>query len=301
VVRHRNVFGPEGHALDPAVLQMVNRGITELTGTVTLSGAWGQFFSPGDMIGLKINSISFRGLAGTPLASHYPALTRAVIASCMQAGIEEKQFLIWDRSDTELANLGYQLSNNNENLRIFGTYKHHRGADGIGFHPEQYPVGKKTTRVSRILSDICTALINVPVIKPHTLAGVTFSLKNHYGTIDNPSAFHLGACTGPGIPEINTLSVIRRKERLIICNALQAIYKGGISWKQANAWPYGGIIMGTDPVAVDRVCLRIINEKRMQSGKSIIDKRARHIKMAAALGIGKADFKNIDLVEIDLS
>jgi uncharacterized protein (DUF362 family) len=227
-------------------------------------------------------------------------LTRAVVSSCGEGGIEEKRFLVWDRSDAELVNLGYELCNDPEKTRIFGTYKHHRGADGIGFNPTQHPVGKKTTRVSRILSDICTAMINVPVIKPHTLAGVTFALKNHYGTIDNPSSFHFGACTDPGIPEINAIPVIRKKERLIICNALLALYKGGISWKPANAWPYGGIIMGTDPVAVDRVCLKIINEKRLQSGRGIIDKRARHIQLSAQLGIGVARLEEIDLVEIDM-
>jgi hypothetical protein len=300
MVRHKNVFGPDGHVREKPLLSMVNRGITELTGTSSLSHAWLQFFSPEDVIGMKINAISFRGLKDTPLASHYPALTQAIMASCTRVGIRAEQFVIWDRSDAELVNLGYRPDNDPGRIRIFGTYKHHRGTDGVGFHPEQYPIGKKTTRVSRILSDICTAMINVPVIKPHTLSGITAALKNHYGTIDNPSSFHLGACTHPGIPEINAVPLIRKKERLIICNALQAIYKGGISWKPANAWPYGGIILGTDPVAVDRVCLSILNEKRIRSGKGIIDQRARHIRLAAELGIGTADLDKIDLVEIDL-
>jgi hypothetical protein len=300
VVRHQNVFGPDGHALDHPLLTMVNHGITELTGTTSLRQAWLQFFTPADIIGIKINAISFKGLTHTPLASHYPALTRNIMASCAGAGIGTERFVIWDRSDAELVNLGYRPDNDSGRPRIFGTYKHHRDTDGIGFHPMQYPVGKKTTRVSRILSDICTVLINVPVIKPHPLSGITAALKNHYGTIDNPSSFHLGACTHPGIPEINAVPVIRKKERLIICNALQAVYKGGISWKPANAWPYGGIIMGTDPVAVDRVCLKILNEKRIRSGKGIIDHRARHIILAEELGIGVANLDQIDLVEVDL-
>jgi uncharacterized protein (DUF362 family) len=300
VVRHKNVFGPDGHARQKLVVDMVNRGIIELTGAGNLTDAWYPFFRPGDVIGLKINAISFRGLTNTPLASHYPALTNAIISSCARAGMDGKQFVIWDRSDSELVNLGYTPSNDPGGLRVFGTYKHHHGSDGIGFHPELHPVGKKSSRVSRILSDICTAMINVPVIKPHMLAGITAALKNHYGTIDNPSSFHLGACTDPGIPEINAIPVIRSKERLVICNALQVLYKGGVSWKPANAWPYGGIILGTDPVAVDSVCLKIINEKRRQSNKSIIDNRARHIPMSEQLGIGVADLDKIGLVEIDL-
>lgn len=301
VVRHKNVFGPQGHARQQLVLDMVNRGITELSAAENLSDAWLPFFQPGDVIGMKINAISFRGLTNTPLASHYPVLTNAIISSCAGAGIEDKQFVIWDRSDSELVNLGFTPSNDTDRLRIFGTYKHHRGTDGVGFHPEHHPAGKKSTRVSRILSDICTTMINVPVIKPHTFAGITAALKNHYGTIDNPSSFHFGACTDPGIPEINAIPVIRNKQKLVICNALQAVYKGGISWKPANVWPYGGIILGTDPVAVDRVCLKIINEKRQQSNKSIIDNRARHILLSEQLGIGVANFDKIDLVEIDLA
>jgi uncharacterized protein (DUF362 family) len=215
--------------------------------------------------------------------------------------MEEKQFLIWDRSDSELVKLGYTLSNDPDSLRIFGTTRQKGSADGIGFHPEQHPVGKKTSRVSRILNDITTAMINVPVIKPHTLAGITVSLKNHYGRIDNPARYHLQACTDPGIPEINAIPVIRKKERLVICNALQAMYKGGIHWKPDNAWACGGIILGTDPVAVDRVCLKIVNEKRIQMGKGIIGKRARHIRLASELGIGKADLDQIELVEIELA
>jgi uncharacterized protein (DUF362 family) len=301
IVRHRNVFDSEGHVREKPVFDMVNKGITELAGSVSLSGAWSRFFTPGDIIGMKVNAISFRGLANTPLASHYPALMHAIIKSCESAGVEDKQFVIWDRSEAELVNLGFRPVNEPDRPRVLGTYKHHRGSDGIGFHPKQHPVGKKTSRVSRILSDVCTALINVPVIKPHTLAGMTASLKNHYGTIDNPSAYHLGACTDPGIPEINAIPVIRDKQRLVICNALQAVYRGGISWKPANAWPYGGIILGTDPVSVDRVCLKILNEKRLESGKNPIDKRARHIRLAAELGIGVEKIDEIELVEIELA
>ena len=300
VVRHHHVFGPDGHPREKPLLDMVNRGITELTGFSSLAHAWGQFFTPADVIGMKINAISFKGLTHTPLAAHYPALTQAIISSAAGAGIGAGQFVIWDRSDAELVNLGYIPSHDPAGTRIFGTYQHHRGTDGIGFHPEQYPVGKKTTRVTRILREIITAMINVPVIKPHTLSGITSALKNHYGTIDNPSSFHLGACTHPGIPEINAIPLIREKERLIICNALQVLYKGGISWKKSNAWPYGGIILGTDPVAVDRVSLKILNEKRECSGKGLIEERARHILLADELGIGVASLDKINLVEVGL-
>ena len=47
-------------------------------------------------------------------------------------------------------------------------------------------------------------------------------------------------------------------------------------------------------------CLKILNEKRQQSNKNIIDDRACHIKMSEQLGIGVANLDKIDLVEIDM-
>ena len=70
VVRHKNVFGPDGHARQQLVLDMVNRGITELTAAGNLSDAWLPLFRTEDIIGMKINAISFRGMTNTPLMAH---------------------------------------------------------------------------------------------------------------------------------------------------------------------------------------------------------------------------------------
>ncbi|GAJ10393.1 unnamed protein product, partial [marine sediment metagenome] len=198
--------------------------------------------------------------------------------------------------------LGYTPNMEEGALRIIGNRSTLSGSvGGIGFHPEKHPVGKLSTRVSRVLSDICTASINIPVIKPHGMTGLTATLKNHYGTIDNPSSFHDNACTNPGIPEINAIPLIRNKERLIICNALQSVFKGGNRWIPGNFWPYGGIILGTDPVAVDRVCLEVINEKRQEEGINILGRETRHIELSGKIGIGISDLDSIDLVEINLT
>jgi len=297
LVKHQNVIDPSGHAQPELVEEMLNRALTELTGA-SLADSWLQFFTPEDVIGLKVNLNGLSSFRKTGIASHYPTLTSAIIKSCRKANIKEKQFIIWERSDNELSGSGYTLANQEGAVKVMGTNMERREAGGIGFHPEQFPVGEQYSRVSRILTDFCTAMVNVPVLKSHRSAGITVSLKNHFGSIDNPWIYHDRNCNYPGIAEVNTIPVIRKKERLIICDALQALFEGGPRWTPNYAWPYGGIIVGTDPVAVDRVCLDILNRKRIESGLQSATPFASHIELSEKLGLGTANMDKIDLVEI---
>jgi uncharacterized protein (DUF362 family) len=36
----------------------------------------------------------------------------------------------------------------------------------------------------------CDALINICILKGFTLGGMSFALKNHYGSVENPGRFH---------------------------------------------------------------------------------------------------------------
>ena len=62
-------------------------------------------------------------------------------------------------------------------------------------------------------------MINLSVLKNHGTAGVTLSMKNHYGTCDDPGSIHGGYCD-PYIPALNNLSPIRDKQVLNICDAI---------------------------------------------------------------------------------
>jgi len=48
-------------------------------------------------------------------------------------------------------------------------------------------MGDSTVRLSRILTDDISILINVPIMKDHEITGVTGALKNHYGSVKMPS------------------------------------------------------------------------------------------------------------------
>ena len=49
---------------------------------------------------------------------------------------------------------------------------------GGGYEPEPQFAGSVGTCFSKIVSHLCTAIINVPVLKDHDLAGISVAMKN---------------------------------------------------------------------------------------------------------------------------
>jgi len=227
-------------------------------------------------------------------------MTSAILSGFRQAGIAEENVVLWDRNDEEVASMGFSLQKDAGALRALGTQASTRGGGGPGFSSESFPVGSRSSKVSRIASEMCSALINMPVLKTHTTTGITGALKNHYGSIDNPRQYHGSRGTNPGIAEINTIPVIRDKERLVVFDALLGVYNGGPTWQRQFIWPYGGILIGTDPVAIDAIALKILDEKRLAEGMSSLAREAPSLDSAEALGLGTRNLEQIELQEIVL-
>ena len=159
-----------------------------------------------------------------------------------------------------------------------------------------YPVGSVTSRVSRILDQVTTSMINICVPKTHGQAAFTNALKNHYGTIDNPSRMHANACSSPGIAEVNAIPVIRKKQRLVISDALLMVIEAGPRWDRRFIRPFGGLLVGTDPVAVDAVAVSLMDDLRKAEGMDALAPRVPHIGLADQLGLGRSRLADIDLV-----
>jgi len=299
LIRHSKVLDESGKIQQPLLQEMLDRAIIELSGKNTLIEAWQSYFSPQDVIGIKINTLGLGDLVDTDFIMHFTGLSTAIVSGLEKAGMDKSKIIIWDRSDEELANAGFNIQKEQGALRIMGNKSERRGSGG-NFGNTTYPVGDKSTRVSAILDEMCTALINVPVLKTHGNAILTNCLKNHYGSISNPRDFHDNYCTNPGIPEVNTIPVIRSKQRLNISDALLTLYDGGPRWRKHQMWHYGGLIVGTDPVAVDAVGLQIIDEKRKSENLQLIEPRVNQLILAEKLDLGNSRTENIELIKIDL-
>jgi len=299
LVKHSKVIDNSGNVNQTLIQEMINKGITEFTGKSTLVDAWSQFFGSEETVSLKVNTLGLDNLIGTNYMQHFTGVSSSIINGLKEIKIPEKNMFIWERSDKELINGGYTIQREEGQLKIMGIRHQSRGPNE-GFNPEPFLVGNLTTRVHSYITDLSTSFINIPVLKTHGIAGLTGSLKNHYGSIDNPREFHPNNATNPGIPEINAIPVIRNKQKLIIADALLGVFDGGPRWNQDKIWSYGGLIFGTDPVALDTVMMNILNEKRNIEGLESIEQNAIHLPLSEELGLGNHDFSNIDLQEINL-
>jgi uncharacterized protein (DUF362 family) len=209
------------------------------------------------------------------------------------SGIPKKKHLIWDRHDWELKAVGYDLKTRSGPL-CFGT-----DHTGVGFSNRLVSRGKIGGLLSRILTEYCSGQINFPVLKDHGIAGITCSLKNHYGSIHNPNKYHDNGCD-PYIADLNSLEQIRKHQRLIIVDCLRVQFHGGPAYHPAWATDYGAVLFGTDPVAIDTVGYGIVEDLRMNAGIEPLKGSKRepiYIQTSAQYGLGNSDPEKIELKE----
>jgi hypothetical protein len=106
----------------------------------------------------------------------------------------------------------------------------------------------------------CTALISMPALKAHWLTGIGTVLKNYITFSGHPSAYHDAANVKLG--EIWSMPQVKGKTRLVLVDALRPLCDKGPQPDPRYLWNYNGLIAGTDPVAVETVCLQVILKKR---------------------------------------
>jgi uncharacterized protein (DUF362 family) len=105
-----------------------------------------------------------------------------------------------------------------------------------------------------------TALINMPGLKGHWLTGIGTVIKNYILYSGAPRNYHDQNSAKLG--EIWNLPQVKGKTRLMLVDALYPICDKGPQVDPKFRWAYNGLIAGTDPVAVETVCLKIIQAKR---------------------------------------
>jgi hypothetical protein len=125
------------------------------------------------------------------------------------------------------------------------------------------------------------------------------SLKNHYGSIDNPFKLHANGCN-PHIADVNMAEAIRKKTKLIVCDATRPQYGSGSSREADYEWYFGGILISTDPVALDTIGAGILGDKRnaARPPRWALDPEPAHIRTAAHYGLGLSDTSRIDRINV---
>jgi len=284
-------------AIDPDIVQrMMDSGIRRLTGEDNIGEAWKSLFpniTNDKVISIKVNCIARNGL------SSHPEVAGSIINGLKEMIIDgvsflEENIIIWDRSDYELEQAGFLINKGNTGVKCFGTRTEiSETGHTDGYSIERYNVGGSQQCLSKIITEMSDYLINLSVLKNHPRAGVTLSLKNHYGSCHYPGFLHNDSCR-QFIPALNSLRPILEKQVISICDALYGcVSNGPVGAPQVRP---KSLIMSTDPVAHDSV-----GRKLLQDLGSPAVERAYHIAEAAAgdNNLGIENLSEIDLIKIN--
>jgi hypothetical protein len=146
-----------------------------------------------------------------------------------------------------------------------------------------------------------TALINVRPMRTHHWSGLGTCLKNVIMFVPRPADYHGDACASLGA--LWRLPAIEGKVRLNVLVMLTPQFHGvgPHSFSPAFVWPYRGLLVSTDPVAVDATGARIIAAKRREhfGDDRPISPPPHHIELAETVyKLGVADPARIDLVRL---
>ena len=146
-----------------------------------------------------------------------------------------------------------------------------------------------------------TALINARPMRAHHWSGVGGCLKNYIMFSPRPPDYHPDSCVDLGA--LWKLPAVEGKTRLNVLVMLTPQFHclGPHHFDREYTWPYLGLLVGTDPVALDAIGLRILEAKRRAyfEEDSPVRPPAKHIAAAEDKhGIGFADPAKIELVKI---
>jgi uncharacterized protein (DUF362 family) len=258
-----------------------------VTGKNDAAAAWRSLFAPAERVGIKVSC-----LPGRPLSTS-PGLVAAIVAGLLAAGLDKKNIIIWERTSSELERAGFPISRSG--VKTIGSDEMPSG--GYSDHIEYS--GSMGTFFSRIMDEI-DALISVPVLKDHDLAGLSGAMKNMYGAIYNPNKFHANHCD-PFVAELCSHPLIKGKLRLTVCDASRVQAHNGPAFSPAFAREYGGLLVSRDAVALDFIGWQIIDSLRREMKMPTLAEAGRepaYIRSAARLGLGQADGRLIQTVDI---
>lgn len=237
---------------EQGVLNLLDKAMAAYTGRDRPVDAWQSIVPRGRVIGLKVN-----GLGGRGIATH-AVLIHAVCERLQQAGVPAGDIVVWDRNARDLGACGMSINSDRGRVRCYGS-------DTAGFEDQAVQCGAARLRLSKILTLDCGMVIGLPILKDHSMSGLTFSMKNMYGVVDRPYLLHGDNCN-PGVADVNALPVVRGKVRFTIGDALTSVYEGGPAFSPEYFWRPNALIVGEDRVAVDHSAWQMLDRKRVQEG-----------------------------------
>ena len=143
---------------------------------------------------------------------------------------------------------------------------------------------------------------------PHTVllknagSSITLCLKNlAYGSITNTGRLHKQLWSET-TADVCAFPPLRDKVVLNIVDGIKGCFNGGPGANPQFFYDYKTILIGSDPVAVDRIGFEIITKKRIKEGlqEKASERGQAFLYLAEKHKLGEADLKDIDLEKVHL-
>jgi uncharacterized protein (DUF362 family) len=294
------------------VRSMVDRLVMAVTGETDLGKAWGSLVAPNDKVGIKISA------AGGQLFTTHREVVNAIVDGLVAAGHSRNSIIVWDRSLTRIKEAGYRPGQEGYQMRdiapktgydekamftapvlgqlVWGDFEYQKELGTIDPLSETQNTSN-VSHIAKILSQDVTKVINVPVMSSAEMTGIAGCLYNMtLPNIDNWRRFAQGNRFGAAsIAEMYSHPLIGRKVVLNIVDGLVAQYAGGPESHPLYSERHATIYAGKDPVALDSVVLRKLEEWRAHGSLPKIGDMAGYVKAAAFGGLGNEAPEKIDI------
>ena len=307
----------------PVVREMLSRAMCTLTGTKSSQEAWRRFFKPEDVVGIKLNC------SGAPDVCSNPEVVAEIVENLTAIGVQPRNIYLYERFENQIETVPYARFLP-EGVNIHAVER--RRGSALGYDPLTYVevnfFGEDDTRSNlvRLVPERLTKIINVPNMKDHGASGVTGCLKNiAYGNFSNVARSHRSEKTNT-LTFIGTLAAVeplRSRTVLHVMDGLMGVWHGGpfVKDKRFVFYPRQ-IVVGTDPVAIDRQLLDVIEQKRREErAPSVWDRSMEHVRddrpldpgfnpfvrepghiqYAARLGLGRYDQDAIRYTKLEIA
>jgi uncharacterized protein (DUF362 family) len=313
-------------ANDEVVREMMAQGMRALTGTSTTADAWRTFFVPADVVGIKVNC------GGYPHVISAYEIVAEVVRQLGAIGVPPSQIYVYERFQNQMDECNY-AARLPDAVKTVAAERANRNVDNSGYDPATYLeadlFGEEDTRsnMMRLVTERLTKIINIPNMKDHGATGVTGCLKNiAYGSFSNVARTHQRgkSHTFSVVGTLASMEPLRSRTVLQIMDGIRGVWHGGPFARTTRYVFYPKrLLFGTDPVAIDRLLLDVIdNERRARGVRSIWDRspdslrmddtRARdqdpnvniiirepgHVEFASTLGLGVYELAKIRVQDV---
>lgn len=302
----------------PAVTRrMVDSLVRAAAGESDLARAWRKFIDPKDRIGIKVNA------GAGPHFSTRIGVVRAIIDGLEQAGVKPSSILVWDRESAELKEAGFDSKRLGCRVRgidppagwdrttTFSAPALGRliWGDALFVEKNAKALGRTTTdsdqlssasHFATITTKDVTRIINVGTLTDNAGCGVggvfyNLAVKN----VDNWRRFvAVDQGTADSIPELYASEQLGPKVVLHFLDGLLAQYAGGPEANPNYAYNHATIYASRDPVALDALAARKIDEWRKLAKLPPIARRTEWLHLAEQMGLGEASEDRLKLVTV---